>query len=177
MNEPGAWPQHDPTAADLYALARTDLGTFFFEIALTILNPDHRRRQLLEKRLHLFAPQFLVQHHLLGGVHSVKLEKMFRRVHPDSANLFHGRPLLSEISNDLILAQSMPPGAVHTNSSVMRLRICLEPNFAVDDGLDGARTIALTQQGATIRLLSARRGSDADIGARRSDVAERSAAL
>ena len=27
------------------------------------------------------------------------------------------RRVLSEISNDLILAQSMPPGAVHTNSS------------------------------------------------------------
>src|ERR1019366_10361784 len=47
----------------------------------------------------------------------VKREKMFRRVHPDSANLSHGRSPLSEISNDLILAQSMPPGAVHTNSS------------------------------------------------------------
>ena len=79
-------------------------------------DPYDRRRQRLEEGHHLLAPQFLAQHHLLGGVHPVHLEKMFRRVHPDSANLFHGRPLLSEISNDLILAQSMPPGAVHTNS-------------------------------------------------------------
>jgi hypothetical protein len=35
---------------------------------------------------------------------------------PNSANLLHGRSPLSEInSNDLILAQSMPSGAVHTN--------------------------------------------------------------
>jgi hypothetical protein len=48
----------------------------------------------------------------------VKLEKMFRRVHPNSANLFHGRSPLSEICNDLILAQSMPSGAVHTNNEM-----------------------------------------------------------
>jgi hypothetical protein len=41
---------------------------------------------------------------------------MLRRVHPDAANLFHGRSPLSEINNDLILAHSMPPGAVHTNN-------------------------------------------------------------
>ena len=39
---------------------------------------------------------------------------MLRRVHANSANLFHGRSPLSEICNDLILAQSMPSGAVHT---------------------------------------------------------------
>jgi len=38
----------------------------------------------------------------------VKLEKMFRRIHANSANLFHGRSPLSEICSDLILAQSMP---------------------------------------------------------------------
>lgn len=38
MNEPGTSPEHDPTAADLYALARVDFGTFF-EIAFPILNP------------------------------------------------------------------------------------------------------------------------------------------
>ena len=43
----------------------------------------------------------------------MKLEKMFRRVHANSANLFHGRSPLFEICNDLILAQSMPSGAVH----------------------------------------------------------------
>src|SRR5208283_3213116 len=44
----------------------------------------------------------------------MELEKMLRRVHANSANLFHGRSPLSEICNDLILAQSMPSGAVHT---------------------------------------------------------------
>jgi hypothetical protein len=38
---------------------------------------------------------------------------MFRRVHANSANLFHGLSPLFEICNDLILAQSMPSGAVH----------------------------------------------------------------
>ena len=55
------------------------------------------------------------------GVHSVKLENVFRRIHTNSANLFHGRPPLSEIYSDLILARLMPSGAVHTNRrSVMR---------------------------------------------------------
>jgi Transposase DDE domain group 1 len=35
---------------------------------------------------------------------------MLRRVHANSANLFHGRSPLSEICNDLILAQTMPSG-------------------------------------------------------------------
>ena len=39
---------------------------------------------------------------------------MLRRVHANSANLFHGRSPLFEICNDLILAQSMPSGAVHS---------------------------------------------------------------
>jgi hypothetical protein len=47
----------------------------------------------------------------------MKLKNVFRRIHPDAANLFHGRSPLSEINNDLILAQSMPSGAVHTNNS------------------------------------------------------------
>jgi hypothetical protein len=41
---------------------------------------------------------------------------MFRRVHANSANLFHGRSPLFEICNDLTLAQSMPSGAVHPNT-------------------------------------------------------------
>src|ERR1700687_2676229 len=77
------------------------------------LDPDHRRRKRLEEGYHLLAPQLLTQNHLLGGVHPVKLEKMLRRIHANSANLFHGRSPLSEICNDLILAQSMPSGAVH----------------------------------------------------------------
>jgi hypothetical protein len=44
---------------------------------------------------------------------------MLRRVHANSANLFHGRSPLSEICNDLILAQSMPSGAVHTITAHM----------------------------------------------------------
>src|ERR1700736_5207256 len=76
-------------------------------------DPDHRRRKRLEEGHHLLAPQLLTQNHLLGGVHPMKLEKMFRRVHANSANLFHGRSPLFEICNDLILAQSMPSGAVH----------------------------------------------------------------
>src|SRR6266851_433527 len=76
---------------------------------------DHSRRKLLEECEHLLASQLLLQNRLLAGVHSVKLENAFRRIHPNSANLVHGRSPLSEISNDLILARSMPSGAVHTN--------------------------------------------------------------
>src|SRR5271157_1180284 len=74
------------------------------------LDPDHRRCKRLEEGHHLFAPQLLTQNHLLGGVHPMKLEKMFRCIHANSANLFHGRSPLFEICNDLILAQSMPSG-------------------------------------------------------------------
>jgi integrase len=52
--------------------------------------------------------------HESEATHSMELEKMLRRVHANSANLFHGRSPLSEICNDLILAQSMPSGAVQT---------------------------------------------------------------
>src|SRR5580693_1680813 len=87
-------------------------------------NPDHRWRKLLEELDHLLAPQLLTQNHLLSGVHPVKLEKTLRRIHADSANLFHGRPPLSEICNDLILAQSMPSRAVHpiTPNNMLRRR-------------------------------------------------------
>src|SRR5208337_28487 len=80
------------------------------------LDPDHRRCKRLEEGHHLFAPQLLTQNHLLGGVHPMKLEKMFRCIHANSANLFHGRSPLFEICNDLILAQSMPSGAVYPNT-------------------------------------------------------------
>src|ERR1700720_2606808 len=76
-------------------------------------DPDHRRRKRVEENDHLLAPQLLTKNHLLGGVHPMKLEKMFRRVHANSANLIHGRSPLFEICNDLILAQSMPSGTVH----------------------------------------------------------------
>jgi hypothetical protein len=61
------------------------------------------------------SPRLLAQNRHLGGINPVKLENVLRRVHPNSANLFHGRFPLSEICNDLILARSMPSGAVHSN--------------------------------------------------------------
>src|SRR6266446_8526461 len=85
---------------------------------------DHRRRKLLEECEHLLASQLLPQNRLLGGVHSVKLENVFRRIHANSANLVHGRSPLYEIYSDLTLARLMPSsGAVHTNrKSVTRWR-------------------------------------------------------
>src|SRR5260370_41815860 len=78
---------------------------------------DHCRCKLREERRHLIAAQLLAQDRLLGGIHPMKLENVLRRIHPNAANLSHGRPPLSEInSNDLILALSMPSGAVPTNS-------------------------------------------------------------
>jgi hypothetical protein len=49
--------------------------------------------------------QLLPQNRLLGGVHSVNLENVFRRIHANSINLFHGRPPLSDIYSDLILKE------------------------------------------------------------------------
>jgi hypothetical protein len=72
------------------------------------------RRKRLEEGHHLLAPQLLTQNHLLGGVSPMKLEKIF--VHANSAYPFHGRSPLFEIRNDLILAQSMPSGAVRPNT-------------------------------------------------------------
>src|SRR3954451_19911522 len=89
----------------------------------TSFDRDHCRREPFEECKHLLASQLLPQNRLLGAVHSVKLEDVFRRIHPNSANLLHGRSPLSEISNDLSLAHSMPSGAVHT-SKWPRLR-CL----------------------------------------------------
>src|ERR1700730_12541089 len=83
---------------------------------------DHRRSKLLEECEHLLASQLLAQNRLLGGVHPVELENVFRRIHANSANLFHGRPPLSEIYSDLILARLMPSAAVHTNRTEHRFR-------------------------------------------------------
>src|SRR5664279_3392777 len=44
------------------------------------------------------------------------LEETLRRIHPNSANLFHRRSPFNEICNDLILAHAMPSGAVHPNT-------------------------------------------------------------
>jgi len=76
--------------------------------------------QHLTSRLHVFLPwdwnrSFFRRTRLLGGVHSVNLENVFRRINANSANLFHGRPPLSEIYSDLVLARLMPSAAVHTN--------------------------------------------------------------
>jgi hypothetical protein len=68
-----------------------------------------------------YASQLLPQIRLLGGVHPVNLENVFRRIHPNSANMSHGRPPLSEIYNDLILARLMPSEVVHTNRSLTEL--------------------------------------------------------
>src|SRR4051812_25726617 len=95
----------------------------------TSFDRDHCRRKLLEECKHLLASQLLPQDRLLDGVHSVKLENVFRRIHPNSANLFHGRSPLSEISNDLSLAHSMPSGAVHTSrSDIIRQRRARAPS-------------------------------------------------
>jgi hypothetical protein len=106
---------------------RDDLGSegaFGITVSpLLYLNTGPRSCKLLEKGEHLLAPQLLPQNRLPGGVHSVKLENVFRRIHTNSANLFHGRPPLSEIYIDLILAPLVPSGAVHTNrTSTMRAR-------------------------------------------------------
>src|ERR1700687_6464876 len=82
---------------------------------------DHGRCKLLEERHHLLAPKLLAQNRRLSGIHPMKLENLLLRVHPNSANLVHGRPPLSEICNDLILARSMPSGAVHTNRFPRRM--------------------------------------------------------
>src|ERR1700739_1051884 len=76
-------------------------------------DPNYRRRNLLEKLDHLLAPQLLAQNHRPGPIHPVKLEEAFRRIHPNSANLFHRRSPSSEICNELTLAHAMPSGAVH----------------------------------------------------------------
>src|ERR1700739_2374559 len=67
-------------------------------------DPNYRRRNLLENIAHTLAPQLLAQNHRLGRIHPVKLEEAFRRIHPNSANLFHRRSPSSEICNELTLA-------------------------------------------------------------------------
>jgi hypothetical protein len=67
-----------------------------------------------------------MQNHVLDGVH------------PNSANLFHGRSPLFEICNDLILAQSMPSGAVHPNTQSWRsalgtVRLIFKPDRPISE--------------------------------------------
>src|SRR3979411_2656664 len=100
------------------------------------LDPDHRRRKRLEEGHHLLAPQLLTQNYLLGGVHPMKLEKMFRRVYANSANLFHGRTPLFEICNDLLLAHLMTSGAVRPRTRV-RCEPCPDAACSVPDHQSG----------------------------------------
>jgi hypothetical protein len=61
-------------------------------------DPDHRRCKFLEERHHLLAPQFLAQNRYTGDIHPMELKNVLRRIHPNSANLFHGRSPLFEIN-------------------------------------------------------------------------------
>jgi hypothetical protein len=71
---------------------------------------------------------------------------MFRRVHANSANLFHGRSPLFEICNDLILAQSMPSGAVHPNTHAWFLLSALKNIFQSSENRAIARCTRKTRQ-------------------------------
>jgi hypothetical protein len=67
----------------------------------------------------------------------MKLKNMLRRIHPNSANLFHGRSPLSEINNnDLNLAHSMPPGAVRTSNARATVHGPLERLQSIDLAFD-----------------------------------------
>src|ERR1700688_4910724 len=88
-------------------------------------DPNYRRRKLLEKPNHLLAPQLLAQNHRLGRVHLVNLEEAFRRIHPNSANLFHRRSPFGEICKELTLAHAMPSGAVHPITPINSLCECI----------------------------------------------------
>jgi hypothetical protein len=100
-------------------------------------------------------PQLLAQNRRLGGIHAVKLENVLRRIHADADNLFHGRSPVSEINNNgLILARSMPPGAVHTNNSdtgdefdVRRMFRSESPRIHLDETVQAPRGAAPTGHG------------------------------
>src|ERR1700731_1357689 len=83
-------------------------------------NPNYRWRKLLEKPDHLLAPQLLAQNHRLGRVRPVNLDEAFRRIHPNSADLFHRRSPFGGICNELTLAHAMPSGAVHPITPINR---------------------------------------------------------
>src|SRR5208283_2149697 len=78
-------------------------------------DPDHRWRELLEERHHLVTPELFAQNRDTGVIHPMKLKNVLRRIHSNSANLVHDGLLCLRSTHDLILAHSMPPGAVHTN--------------------------------------------------------------
>src|SRR6266487_990018 len=70
----------------------------------TGFDADPRRRQLLKELNNLPPPQLLAQHRLLGRIHTMQLKNTLGRVHSNADKIVHGRPPLSEIYNDLILA-------------------------------------------------------------------------
>src|ERR1700721_2621624 len=115
-------------------------------------DPNYRRRNLLEKPDHLLAPQLFAQNHRLGRIHPVKLEEAFRRIHPNSANLFHRRSPFSEICNDLILAHAMP--------STPSRRLTANYIAAFFDSIDPPRTLALFKK---TRRKGAQEGFSADL--------------
>ena len=55
---------------------------------------DQARRQLLEQRQHLRAPQLLGEHHLAGRVDAMHLEHVLGEINPDRANLHVDGPLM-----------------------------------------------------------------------------------
>src|SRR5271165_3193307 len=55
------------------------------------LDRNHGRSKPLEKRHHVLAPQLPAKNRALGGVHPMKLKNVLRRIHANSANMFHGR--------------------------------------------------------------------------------------
>src|SRR5208283_4525610 len=90
-------------------------------------DPDHRWRELLEERHHLVTPELFAQNRDTGVIHPMKLKNVLRRIHSNSANLVHDGLLCLRSTHDLILAHSMPPGAVHTNKKGYQVSLMIEP--------------------------------------------------
>src|SRR6516225_7617448 len=63
----------------------------------------------------------------------MKLENVFRRIHANACNIFHGRSPLPENFNDLSVAQTMPSGAVHPNNNTK----VAPRSFRIADGASG----------------------------------------
>jgi hypothetical protein len=84
----------------------------------TSFHPDRRRGQPRKELSHLPTPERLAQNRLLGCIHPVQHKNTLGRVHPNADKIVHGRLLLYEICNDLILAQRCRRGAVHPNRAI-----------------------------------------------------------
>jgi hypothetical protein len=68
--------------------------------------------------------------------------------------MFHERPPLSEIYDDLILAQSMPSGAVHTNNPASHIKGLRRPKGAPEANRpwsDQERDVVLDEAPSHIR--------------------------